>query len=159
MLPGRDGRLESVASGDRAFVPREKDGDVVEWVSSHGKPAGLSTETLPFARALYTPLLGGQGPAGVLGVLPNDPRRFNDPEQRALLDVFASQIASALERSHFAERNHHAQVRSEADGSSDFPSSSGARDLRAPSTSNKAAAGRDPHRSLHVEGPRDEEER
>src|SRR5258708_34889668 len=73
-------------------------------VSRSSRGAVRSTaDTLPSARALYTPLRGAQRGVGVLGVMPADPRRFVDTEQRALLDVFASQIASALERAQRAE--------------------------------------------------------
>jgi two-component system sensor histidine kinase KdpD len=99
-----EGRLNNLATGDRAFTPDENERGVAEWVWSHDKPAGLSTDTLPSARALYTPLRGAQRGVGVLGVMPTDPRRFVDAEQRALLDVFANQIASALERAQLAER-------------------------------------------------------
>jgi GAF domain-containing protein len=39
-----------------------------------------------------------------LGILPADTRRLVDIDQRSLLEVFAGQIASALERARRAER-------------------------------------------------------
>ena len=104
LVEGADGRLDNLATGDWAFAPDENERHVAEWVGSHDKAAGLNTETLPSARALYTPLRGAQGAVGVLGVMPMDARRFVDVDQRALLDVFASQIASALERARRAEQ-------------------------------------------------------
>jgi two-component system sensor histidine kinase KdpD len=159
LLAANEGRLKNVASGDGAFLPEEKERDVVDWVLSHGKPAGLSTETLPFARALYAPLHGGQGPLGVLGVLPNDARRFSDPEQRALLDVFANQIASALERAHWVEQVHPVHGPGETDGARNSPSGSDGRDLRAAlSPLNRAAAGVNHHHGVAIQQARDEEE-
>jgi two-component system sensor histidine kinase KdpD len=103
-LQGVDGRLAPLASGDGAFAPDDKERGVVEWVWSHDRAAGLGTDTLSSAGALYSPLRGAQGRVGVLGVMPADPHRFEDSEQRGLLDVFANQIASALERARLAEQ-------------------------------------------------------
>ena len=66
LVEAAEGRLENLATGDGAFSPDEADRAVAEWVWSHDKPAGLSTDTLPSARALYTPLRGAQGGVGVL---------------------------------------------------------------------------------------------
>jgi two-component system sensor histidine kinase KdpD len=112
MLVGADGLLENVISGDVTFVPEQKDQDVAEWVRSHGKAAGLGTDTLPAARALYLPFHGAQGAFGVLGVLPSDPQRFGEVEQHTLLDVFANQIASALARTQSAEQGPLTRLRS-----------------------------------------------
>jgi two-component system sensor histidine kinase KdpD len=103
LVPAAGGRLDNLATGDWAFTPDDNERGIAEWVGSHDKPAGLGTDTLPSARALYTPLRGAQRGVGVLGVSPADPGRFIDAEQRSLLDVFASQIASTLERAQLAE--------------------------------------------------------
>jgi two-component system sensor histidine kinase KdpD len=157
MLQELDGRLENVASGDGAFAPQEKERDIVDWVWSHDKPAGLSTDTLPSARALYSPLRGAQGLVGVLGVLPNDPRRFNDAEQRAQLDVFANQIASALERARLADQAQHAHVQVEAERLRSSLLSSVSHDLRTPLSVIKGAASAlaEPDSTLGAEARRD----
>jgi two-component system sensor histidine kinase KdpD len=125
-------QLENVCSGAWCFEPDEKERAVVEWVSSHDKPAGLSTDTLPSSKALYVPLREARGKVGVLGVLPADKRRFVDPEQRALLDVFASQMASALERARLAEEAQQATVQMEAERLRSSLLSSVSHDLRTP---------------------------
>jgi two-component system, OmpR family, sensor histidine kinase KdpD len=140
LLEGADGRLESVASGDSAFIPEGRERDVVEWVWSRGKPAGLGTDTLPSAQALYSPLRGAQGPVGVLGVMPKDPRRFADVEQRALLDLFVNQIASALERARLGEQAQQAHVQVEAERLRSSLLSSVSHDLRTPLSVIKGAA-------------------
>ena len=99
MLGSAAGSLENVATGDKSFSPDEKDRGVVEWVFSHGKVAGLGTDTLPSARAstcLFARRGRGRRPRRVAAAR----GRFDESEQRALLDVFAVflQIASALER-------------------------------------------------------------
>ncbi len=132
LLDEGGGRLANVASGEHAFSPGEKEKGVAEWVFSHDKPAGLGTDTLPSAQALYVPLRGAQGRIGVLGVHPGDPHRLEDAEQRTLLDVFASQIASALERSHLAEQAQEANVQIEAERLRSSLLSSVSHDLRTP---------------------------
>jgi two-component system, OmpR family, sensor histidine kinase KdpD len=125
-------RLENVASPEHAFDPDAKERGVVEWVYAHEKPAGLGTDTLPSATALYVPLRGAQGRIGVLGVRPSRPERLEDPQQRTLLDVFAAQIASALERSQLAEQAQRAQVQVEAERLRSSLLSSVSHDLRTP---------------------------
>jgi two-component system sensor histidine kinase KdpD len=104
LVESAEKRLTNIAAGDGAFPTDEDDRSVAEWVWSHDKPAGMSTDTLPSARALYLPLRGTQGGVGVLGVTPKDVRRVVEVEHRALLELFANQIASALERAQRAER-------------------------------------------------------
>ncbi|HLK39623.1 MAG TPA: sensor histidine kinase KdpD [Polyangiaceae bacterium] len=131
-LEGRDGRLENIAAGEAAYVPDEKEQGVIEWTWSRDKPAGLGTDTLPSARGLYLPLRGAQGRVGVLGVIPADPRRLQDNEQRALLDVFAQQIATALERARLGEEAQQAHVEVEAERLRSSLLSSVSHDLRTP---------------------------
>jgi two-component system sensor histidine kinase KdpD len=131
-LAGPSARLENVAAGEHAFAPDEKERGVIEWVFSHDKPAGLGTDTLPSASALYLPMRGAQGRVGVLGIKPSDPRRMADPAQRTLLDVFAGQVASALERSHLAEQAQQANLQIEAERLRSSLLSSVSHDLRTP---------------------------
>jgi two-component system, OmpR family, sensor histidine kinase KdpD len=131
-LETTDGQLANVVTGDIAFEADDKQHGVVEWVFANDKPAGHGTETLPSESALYLPLRGAQGRVGILGVEPNDPRRFEDPEQRTLLDVFASQIASALERSRYAEQAQKATLQIEAERMRSSLLSSVSHDLRTP---------------------------
>jgi two-component system sensor histidine kinase KdpD len=140
MLDRGHGYLEDFAAGDSTFTLEQKDKDVLDWVWSHGKPAGLGTDTLPAARARYLPLQGARGAIGVLGVLPSDPQRFGDTEQRALLDVFGSQIASALERARVAEQAQQAHLQTETDKLRSSLLSAVSRDLRVPLTVIKGAA-------------------
>jgi two-component system sensor histidine kinase KdpD len=68
----------------------------------------------------------------VLGVKPDNAHRLEDVEQRTLLDVFAAQIASALERSRLAEQAQQAQVQIEAERLRSSLLSSVSHDLRTP---------------------------
>jgi two-component system sensor histidine kinase KdpD len=53
------------------------------------RAAGLGSDTLPGASALYLPLVGSKGPIGVLAVRPTLATRFLDLEQLHLLEVLA----------------------------------------------------------------------
>jgi two-component system sensor histidine kinase KdpD len=84
-------------SGDRATL----DIAIARWSFDHNQPAGLGTDNLPAAPALYVPLKAPMRVRGVLAVEPPDPRALEVPEQRQLLDTLAALIAIALERVHF----------------------------------------------------------
>ncbi|HUN72864.1 MAG TPA: sensor histidine kinase KdpD [Steroidobacteraceae bacterium] len=103
LLPDASGKLQYPrgAAPENAF--RHADLAVAQWVADHGRRAGLGSDTLPAAPALYVPLGDERRTAGVLTVLPNNPRRVLLPEQSHLLDTFASQIGLALERERLAE--------------------------------------------------------
>ncbi len=132
LLRTPEGRLENAPAGDKSFVPDEKELGVVDWVWSHDKVAGLGTDTLPSARAVYMPLRGAHGAVGVLGVMPSDPSRFNDVEQRALIDLFANQIGTALERARLADQAQQAHLQIEAERLRNSLLSSVSHDLRTP---------------------------
>jgi two-component system sensor histidine kinase KdpD len=132
LLSSPDGSLVNAATGDRTFEPDEKERGVIEWVWSHDKPAGLCTDTLPSSSALYVPLRETRGKVGVLAVRPEDRHRFVDPEQRALLDLFATQVASALERARLGEEAPRAQVQMQAERLRSSLLSSVSHDLRTP---------------------------
>ncbi len=136
LLHGDGGRLTKIATGalgfEDAFEPDAKDMGVADWVWRNDKPAGLGTDTLPSAAALYLPLREARGRVGVLGVLPSDKRRFSNPEQRGLLEVFASQVASALERARLSEEAQQTHVEMESDRLRRSLLSSVSHDLRSP---------------------------
>jgi two-component system sensor histidine kinase KdpD len=157
LLAGPGGALANAAMGEFAFSPDAKEEGVVEWVSSHRKPAGNSTDTLPAAGALYVPLLEARGVMGVLGVAPADARRFFDPEQRDLLDVFVTQISSALERARLAEDAADTKLQIEAERLRSSLLSSVSHDLRTPLAviTGAASALRDPAPGLASEARHD----
>jgi two-component system sensor histidine kinase KdpD len=115
ILLAADGHLATTPTDDKGFVPDDKEMGVATWAFSHDRPAGMGTDTLPSSRAVYLPMRGAQGPIGVLGVLPDDPHSLSDAGQRALLELFASQIASALERARLVEDAQRANLQMEAE--------------------------------------------
>ncbi len=130
-LPG-EGKLEmAIQSGDFPFTDNER--AVATWVFAHGEPAGRGTETLPAAKARYLPLKTAQGIRGVLGVLPAaDTLPALGPEQRHLMEAFASQAAVAIERAQLAAEARRAQVLQETERLQTALLNSISHDLRTP---------------------------
>jgi len=75
----------------------EKDISVATWVFNLRKPAGRFTDTLPMAEAYFVPLVTPSQVVGVIGVRTQRAEPLTI-EQKALLEIFASQIASVIER-------------------------------------------------------------
>ncbi len=131
-VPQDGGKLILGAQGEERHQLSALDPGVAGWVEQNRQPAGLGTETLPGAQALYLPLLGAQKNIGVLAVRPSQVDRFASPEQFHLLETFTSQLASACERAQLSEEAEqaHLQIRSEQLRSSLLSSVS--HDLRTP---------------------------
>lgn len=84
---------------------------VADWVYRHGEPAGRNTDTLPAALLRYLPLKTARGVIGVLGVRgPEAAEQSLTPEQRRLMEAFASQAALAVERAQLDQQAQQAQV-------------------------------------------------
>ncbi len=118
-----------------AAVPesfRGADLGVAQWVLDHGKNAGCGTDTLAGSAGLYLPLSASERVLGVLGVLPQNPRRVTLPEQFRLLETFAAQIGQALERADSAAHAQAAEVRAESEAIRNALLASISHDLRTP---------------------------
>jgi two-component system sensor histidine kinase KdpD len=105
---------------------------VAQWVADHDQMAGMGTDTLPNATALFVPLIGSQRNVGALGVRPVDAERFLDPEQQRLLETCASLIALSIERDQSVLEAHEAQLRVQAEQLRNSLLSSVSHDLRTP---------------------------
>ena len=101
------------AFSDRSTAPISS---IAQWVHDHAQPAGLGTDTLAGADALFVPLVTPNKTIGVIALLPANPRRVFVPEQRRLLDTFAGQIAVAIERAQVAEAARDAELRAKTEG-------------------------------------------
>jgi two-component system, OmpR family, sensor histidine kinase KdpD len=132
LTPDATGRLQYPAGPPLESSFRAADLSVAQWVFDHGKQAGLGTDTLPAAPAVYLPLRGSQHALGVLGVLPANRRRILLPEQRHLLDTFAGQIALAFERAALGEEAARSHIAAEAESLRNTLLASISHDLRTP---------------------------
>jgi two-component system sensor histidine kinase KdpD len=99
LLPDETGQLKMRAQMGEHIVFDERRLGVATWVFEHGQPAGRGTETLSSASLFYLPLRAKEVTVGVMGVSLGEADRLLSPEQRRLLESFASIIAMALARS------------------------------------------------------------
>lgn len=132
LLPNPDGKLTYPMDLPLERSLKGADLAIAQWVLDHGRQAGLGTDTLPAAPALYVPLQEGGKPLGVLAVLPSNPRRILLPEQRHLLETFASQIGLAVERAQLAETAEGARLNAERESLRNTLLASISHDLRTP---------------------------
>lgn len=132
LLPDASGRLRypREASIEGSFT--KADLSIAQWVVDHGKRAGLGSDTLPAAPALYVPLSDERQRLGVLAVLPENRRRILLPEQRHLLETFAGQLGLAMERAQLAETAEAARVAVETESLRNTLLASISHDLRTP---------------------------
>jgi two-component system, OmpR family, sensor histidine kinase KdpD len=105
---------------------------VARWVWTNRKEAGLSTNTLPGSPGLFIPLATTHGLLGVLGLVPRDSSRFDDPEERRFLEAFAAQMGVAVERTHLAEQAQTARLDADREQLRNALLSSVSHDLRTP---------------------------
>lgn len=113
---------------------------VAQWVADHDKVAGLGTDTLPNATALFAPLTGSQRTVGAVGVRPDNPERALDPEQRRLLETCASLVALSIERDQSVLEAQQADLKAETEQMRSSLLSSVSHDLRTPLAAIEGAA-------------------
>jgi len=130
-LPGTAGRLAPSSTQGKNAVGQDELG-VAQWVYDHHEPAGMGTDTLPGAKALYLPLKGAHELIGVMGIQPSEAPTRMEPDQRHLLEAFANQTAVALERVILAERNRETQRQVDREQLRNALLSSVSHDLRTP---------------------------
>jgi two-component system, OmpR family, sensor histidine kinase KdpD len=132
LLPDATGKLRYPREAPLEVSLRAADLAIAQWVLDHGRRAGLGTDTLAAAPALYLPLGESRPALGVVAVLPSNPRRVLLPEQRHLLETFAGQFALALERARLAESAESARVAAEGESLRNTLLASISHDLRTP---------------------------
>ena len=132
LLPDANGRLHYPEDPplERSFT--KADISIAQWVVDHGRRAGIGSDTLPAAPALYVPLSDERQRLGVLAVLPENRRRVLLPEQRHLLETFAGQLGLAMERAQLAEQTETARVAAETESLRNTLLASISHDLRTP---------------------------
>ncbi len=105
---------------------------VAQWVYDHGEPAGHGTNTLPSTRALFLPLRTPAGTRGVLAIHHDDQDQLLVPGTRHLLETYAAQIGTALERVQLMQESQAAQVRAETEQLRSTMLASVSHDIRTP---------------------------
>ncbi|HWG97184.1 MAG TPA: DUF4118 domain-containing protein, partial [Nitrospira sp.] len=119
--------------GEPLFFELEpKESGVAQWVYDHNERAGLGTDTLPGASALYVPLVCSTGPIGVIALRPKNAALLVDPEQLHLLESLMNQVALAIERACLSDEAQQAHVRAETERMRNAILSSVSHDLRTP---------------------------
>lgn len=121
---------------------------VAHWCFEHGTMAGYGADTLPGAEALYLPLIGSQRTVGVVGVWPGEGRQAWEPDQIHLLETFARQTATGLERIALAAEAEQVRLQVETERMRNTLLSTVSHDLRTPLASITLAAS-----SLLEDGP------
>ncbi len=122
----------AVRAQSPGFTLDDNEAAVAAWVFKQGQPAGRGTDTLPASSGRYIPLKTARGVVGVLGVQPLEPGPHLRPEQRRLLEAFASQAALAIERAELAEEARQAQLARAAESLQHALLNSISHDLRTP---------------------------
>ncbi|MBT9522900.1 MAG: DUF4118 domain-containing protein, partial [Dechloromonas sp.] len=105
---------------------------IAQWAFDHEEAAGQGTNTLAASPILYLPLKAPMRLRGVLALEMRDTDRLLIPEQRRLLDTFASLIAIALERVHYVEVAQNTTVQMESERLRNSVLSAISHDLRTP---------------------------
>jgi two-component system sensor histidine kinase KdpD len=132
LVPNAKGRLQRPTASPTSGSLLSADLTVAQWVYDNDAAAGLATDTLPATTAIYLPLRASHQALGVLAVEPTHRRRLLLPEQRHLLETFASQIALALERARLEKEAEQARVTAETEGLRNTLLASISHDLRTP---------------------------
>lgn len=105
---------------------------IAQWAFDHGEAAGQGTNTLAASPILYLPLKAPMRQRGILALELRQSDRLLIPEQRRLLDTFASLIAIALERVHYVDVAQRTTVQMESERLRNSVLSAISHDLRTP---------------------------
>ncbi|MEO5330677.1 MAG: DUF4118 domain-containing protein [Magnetococcus sp. YQC-5] len=128
------GAEERLMLAEGSAILDATDYKTAQWSFDQGQNAGLGTDTLTAAHALYVPLKAPTRMCGVLALVPDEWTWELPPEQQQLLDTSATLIAIALERVHYVILAQDAQVNMEAERLRNSLLSAISHDLRTPLT-------------------------
>jgi two-component system, OmpR family, sensor histidine kinase KdpD len=132
LVPDEKGMLTAPSTGPVTFDLDQKELSVAEWTYKHGQKAGLETDTLSGAKAVYLPLVIGSQIVGVMGVMPDQSGVLFDQEQIHMLESFANQIAMAIDRAMIAKEAQAVLLKAETEELRSTLLSSVSHDLRTP---------------------------
>ncbi len=132
LMPDEKGNLTVPITSEETFVLDQSELGVAQWTFDHRRQAGLGTDTVPGAKALYLPLVTSSRTVGVLGILPGSSTEMFDTEQMHILESFTNQTAIALERALLTEEAQNALLKAETETLRNTLLSSVSHDLRTP---------------------------
>jgi len=132
LLPGRHGKLAYPAGESIHGSLHSVDLGVAQWVMDKGEPAGLGSATLPGTDAMLLPLVTPSARLGVLALRPRSGEPVRLPEEKLLLDTFATQVALAIERVRLAEVSEAARLSAQGERLRNSLLTSISHDLRTP---------------------------
>ena len=98
LLPGTTGVLELTAKSRVDLELNEMEKAVATWVYKNGRHAGKGTNTLSSAKWYYVPLKIRDNVLGVVCLMKLEVDKTFSPEQKRLLESFASMVALALSK-------------------------------------------------------------
>ena len=132
-LPSASGVVEVVTENKPSITSNSTSLGAAQWVTEHGQMAGMGTDTLPAASALFVPLVGAQSCLGAVAIgSSSDGRNWLAPDHRHLLEACAGQLALALERDQLVIDAADARIEAETEHLRSSLLSSVSHDLRTP---------------------------
>lgn len=126
-------------SSDQLPVSREEE-PVAQWVFEHGENAGLGMKAMSGAAALYLPLKGAREIVGVMAILAGTGRSRLGGAQIELLEMFAHQVALAIERTRSQQAAEAARLQMQTEQMRSSLLSGVSHDVRTPLASITGAA-------------------
>jgi len=132
LIPDHEGRLKVLSTTQGTFAIDQKEWSIAQWVFENRQAAGLGTDTLMAAKALYLPMIASSGPVGVIGVLSHNPDVPFDPGEIHFLETFTNQTAMAIERVTLAQEAYRERLNAESQSMRNTFLSSVSHDLRTP---------------------------
>ncbi|HTU60224.1 MAG TPA: histidine kinase dimerization/phospho-acceptor domain-containing protein, partial [Polyangiales bacterium] len=131
LTPDKSGELKLIARWPENTALGSNDIGVAKWVLTHGRLAGLGTDTLPGSRCVCAELRVGPTPLGVLALIPPNALGLS-ADQRALLEAFSRQAAFAFERARLSEQARALDLRAKTEELRSTLLSTVSHDLRTP---------------------------
>ncbi len=164
-VPNASAELESFAHGLNHNPTNQNEMAVARWVATHRIPAGLNTETLAGSKGQYIPVSPNSTPSAVLALFYAE-NKHQLPSD-ALVEAFATQIGSALERVMAEVESTSVQLQVERERVRNLLLSSISHDFRSPLAAISGAADTlveqdsslNPHQSELVNSIRDQSHR
>lgn len=104
-------KFEDGSEIDKKFTSEDEKA-VVSWVIRNRKRAGVSTDTLPGAKAMYIPLIGQDDVMVVIGILMMENENI-DSGEKSLLETMLNQISFAIEKYILNESKKNALMQAE----------------------------------------------